>query len=168
MLELYVPGSEADWLRSFRFALELRPRFCETDALGHVSNTVYTEYWEAARLRYFETLGEADDAPKRILAFNHMAVEITTRMMRPCFYDEELRVHARIAALGRTSATFEHALTPAATNEIRAIARIAVVCSADDEHPTPWTAGQRAKLEKFEGRPLQQRTASANFLERCS
>ena len=45
MLALYEPGSEAGWLRSFRFALELRPRFAETDALGHVSNTVYSTYW---------------------------------------------------------------------------------------------------------------------------
>ena len=154
MLELYEPGSEAAWLRSFRFAQELRPRFCETDALGHVSNTVYTAYWELARLRYFEALGEADDAPRRVLAFNHMAVEIATRMMRPCFYDEELLVHARVAALGRSSATFEHALSAAESGEIRAIARIAVVCSADDEHATPWTPGQRAKLEAYEGRTL--------------
>ena len=150
MLELYPAGGEAEWLRSFRFSLEIRPRFCETDALGHVSNTVYTEYWEAARLRYFESIGEADDAPKRILAFNHMAVEITTRMMRPCFYDEELLVHARIAALGRSSATFEHALTTAGGGDVRAIARIAVVSSADDAGPTPWTPGQRAKLGDFE------------------
>jgi acyl-CoA thioester hydrolase len=154
VLELYAPGGEADWLRSFRFALELRPRFCETDALGHVSNTVYTAYWELARLRYFEAIGEADDAPKRILAFNHMAVEIATRMMRPCFYDEELLVHARLASLGRSSATFEHALSAVETGEIRAIGRIAVVSSNDDEHATPWTASQRAKLEAFESRSL--------------
>ena len=154
MLELYAPGGEADWLRSFRFAQELRPRFCETDALGHVSNTVYTEYWELARLRYFESIGEADDAPKRVLAFNHMAVEIATRMMRPCFYDEPLLVHARIVSLGRSSATFEHALSSAESGDVRAIARIVVVCSADDERATPWTPGQRAKLEAFEGRSL--------------
>jgi len=155
LLELYTPGSEAEWLRSFRFAEPVRPRFGETDALGHVSNTVYSAYWELARLRYFETVGEADDAPNRILAFNHMAVEIHTRMMRPCFYDEELLVHARIAALGRSSATFEYALTSAAnTADVRAVARIAVVRSADDVRPSPWTPGQRAKLEKFEGRAL--------------
>ena len=123
MLELYTPGSEAEWLRSFRFAEPVRPRFGETDALGHVSNTVYSAYWELARLRYFETVGEADDAPNRILAFNHMAVEIHTRMMRPCFYDEELLVHARIA-----------------------------IVSSDGERAVPWTPGQRAKLDAFEGR----------------
>jgi acyl-CoA thioester hydrolase len=154
VLTLYPPGGEADWLRSFRFRVDLRPRFCETDALGHVSNTVYARYWELARLRYFETIGEADDAPRRALAFSHMAVEITTRMLRPCFYDEPLLVHARIAALGRSSATFEHAITPPDRDDVRAVARIAVVSSAGEGRAAPWTAGQRAKLEAFEGRAL--------------
>ena len=151
MLTLYESGGEAAWLRSFRFALELRPRFCETDALGHVSNTVYASYWEIARLRYFEALGEAGDSPRRVLAFSHMAVEIATRMLRPCFYDEELLVHARIVAMGRSSITFEHALSAVETEEIRAIARIAVVAS-DGENAIPWTPGQRTKVEAFEGR----------------
>ncbi len=130
MLELYEPGSEAEWLRSFRFALELRPRFCETDALGHVSNTVYTAYWEQARLRYFETIGEADDAPKRILAFNHMAVEIATRMLKPCFYDEELLLHARDRRAGPQQRDVRaRADVRAGTTTVRAIARIAVVAS---------------------------------------
>ncbi|HEY4440620.1 MAG TPA: acyl-CoA thioesterase, partial [Candidatus Elarobacter sp.] len=103
MLELFEPGSEAAWLRSFRFALEVRPRFCETDGLGHVSNTVYTTYWELARLRMLGAIGEADDAPQRAFPFNHLAVEIAFRMMRPCYYDEELLVHARIGSLGRSS-----------------------------------------------------------------
>jgi acyl-CoA thioester hydrolase len=153
VLELYEPGSEAAWLRSFRFALEVRPRFCETDALGHVSNTVYTTYWELARLRYLEAIGEAGDSPKRILAFSHMTVEIATRMLSPCFYDEPLLVHARVASLGRSSMTMEHALSGADNEDVRAIARIVVVAS-NGEHGIPWTRGQRAKLEAFEGREL--------------
>ncbi|GAC1583688.1 MAG: hypothetical protein NVS3B7_19070 [Candidatus Elarobacter sp.] len=153
MLELYVPGSEADWLRSFRFALEVRPRFCEIDGLGHVSNTVYTTYWELGRLRYLAAVGEADDAPKRAFAFNHMAVEIAFRMLQPCYYEEELRVHSRVASLGRSSLTMEHALSAAETAEIRAIARIVIVAS-DGARGVPWTPGQRAKLEAFEGRTL--------------
>jgi acyl-CoA thioester hydrolase len=153
VLQPYEPGAEAAWLASFRFALEVRPRFCETDALGHVSNTVYPTYWELGRLRYLEALGEADDAPRRTLAFNHMAVEITTRMLRPCFFDEELLVHTRVAVLGRSSMTFEHALTAVETEEIRAIGLIVVV-STNGDGAVPWTSGQRAKLEAFEGRVL--------------
>jgi YbgC/YbaW family acyl-CoA thioester hydrolase len=151
LLELYPPGSGAAWLRSFRFALEVRPRFAETDALGHVSNTVYTTYWELARLRYLESVGEAEDAPRRILAFSHMAVEMTTRMLLPCFYDEPLLLHARVVAMGTSSMTFEHALSSAETEEIRAIAQIAVVAS-DGERKIRWTPGQHAKIEAFEGR----------------
>lgn len=150
MLELYVPGSEAEWLRSFRFALEVRPRFCEVDGLGHVSNTVYPTYWELARLRYLAAVGEADDSPVRTFPFNHMAVEIAFRMLAPCFYDEALLVHARVAALGTSSLTMEHALSAAETGAVRAIARIVVVAS-DGDHGIPWTAGQRARLEAFEG-----------------
>jgi len=153
VLELYEPGGEAAWLRSFRFALEVRPRFCETDALGHVSNTVYTTYWELGRLRMFAAIGEADDSPQRTFAFQHMAVEITTRMLRPCFYDEELLVHTRVHSLGRSSMVMEHALSGAETEEIRALARIVVVAS-DGENAIPWTPGQRTKLEAFEGRIL--------------
>ncbi|MBV9439697.1 MAG: acyl-CoA thioesterase [Candidatus Eremiobacteraeota bacterium] len=141
------------WLRSFRFALEVRPRFCETDALGHLSNTVYTTYWELGRLRLFAALGEADDAPQRAFPFSHMAVEIAFRMLAPCFYDEELLIHTRVAALGRSSMTLEHALSAAETESLRAIARIAIV-SSDGERAVPWTRGQRAKLEAHEGRPL--------------
>lgn len=151
MLELYPKGGEADWLRSFRFAVDVRPRFCETDGLGHVSNTVYTTYWELARLQYLAHVGEADDSPKHTFPFNHLAAEITLRLLRPCFYDEPLLVHARMVALGRSSAVMEHAL--AAGDDIRAIARIAFVAS-DGERVIPWTAGQRAKLETFEGREL--------------
>lgn len=150
VLELYVPGSEAEWLRSFRFALEVRPRFCEVDGLGHVSNTVYPTYWELARLRYLAAVGEADDSPVRTFPFNHMAVEIAFRMLAPCFYDEALLVHARVAGLGTSSLTMEHALSAAETGAVRAIARIVVVAS-DGDHGIPWTAGQRARLEAFEG-----------------
>ncbi len=153
MLQPYEAGSEADWLRSFRFALELRPRFAETDALGHVSNTVYATYWELARLRYLETIGEADDAKRQVLAFNHMTAEMTTRMLRPCYYDEQLLVHARVVALGRSSMTMEYALSAVESEEIRAVARIVVVAT-DGEAAVPWTPGQRAKLEAFEGRTL--------------
>jgi acyl-CoA thioester hydrolase len=149
----YESGGEAAWLRSFRFALEVRPRFCETDALGHVSNVIYPTYWELGRLRMFAAIGEADDAPRRTFPFQHMAVEITTRMLRPCFYDEELLVSARVAQLGRTSMVMEHALSSAGNDDIRALGRIVVVAS-DGESAIPWTPGQRAKLEAFEGRVL--------------
>ncbi len=144
-LELYEPGSEAEWLRSFEWSAPIRPRFFETDALGHVSNVFYTAYIEIARLDFFNTLTDPErQAPH--FGFMHNAAEITIRFLRPCFYDEALAVHTRVAALGRSSAILEHALTSEGGTDIRTIARVAIV-AVRGERSAPWSDAQRAILE---------------------
>jgi acyl-CoA thioester hydrolase len=143
-LELYAPGSEAEWLRSFSWSQLLRPRFFETDALGHVSNVFYTAYIEIARLDYFNALSDPDRTPPNF-GFMHNAAEITLRFLRPCYYDEPLDVHSRVATLGRSSAILEHAITSHTGSDIRTIARVAIVCMKDDRSG-PWSDAQRAIL----------------------
>ncbi len=143
-LELFPPGGEAAWLRSFSWSAPIRPRFCETDALGHVSNVSYTAYVEIARLDFFNSL---DDPGRRRphFGFMHNAAEITMRFVRPCFYDEELAIHTRVATLGRSSAILEHAITPRGGDDIRTLARVAIVC-VNDDRSAPWSDAQRAIL----------------------
>jgi acyl-CoA thioesterase FadM len=62
----------------------------------------------------------------------HNAAEITLRFLGPCFYDEPLAVHTRVAALGRSSAVLENAITGDGPGEIRMIARVVVVCMRDE------------------------------------
>jgi acyl-CoA thioester hydrolase len=143
-LELYAPGSEAQWLRSFSWSAPVRPRFFETDALGHVSNVFYTAYIEIARLDFFNSLGDPDREQPNF-GFMHNAVEITLRFVRPCFYDEALEVHARVASLGRSSAILEHAITSQGGSDVRTVARVAIVCMKH-ERSAPWSDGQRAVL----------------------
>ena len=143
-LELYTPGSEAEWLRSFHWSQGIRPRYFETDALGHVSNVFYTAYIEIARLDFFNSLGDPDrELPQ--FGFMHNAVEITMRFVRPCFYNEDLEVHARVANVGRSSAILEHAITSQGDSDIRTVARVAIVCMKD-ARTAPWSDGQRAVL----------------------
>jgi acyl-CoA thioester hydrolase len=143
-LELYTPGSEAEWLRSCVWSAPLRPRFFETDGLGHVSNVFYTAYIELARLDFFNALGDPDrERPN--FGFMHNLAEITLRFVRPCFYDEALEVHARVATLGRSSAVLEHAITSHGGSDIRTIARVAIVCVRNDRS-TPWSDAQRTIL----------------------
>jgi acyl-CoA thioester hydrolase len=143
-LELYAPGSEAQWLRSFAWSQRFRPRFFETDALGHVSNVFYTAYIEIARLDFFNTLDDPDREPPNF-GFMHNAAEITMRFLLPCFYDEALEMHARVASLGRSSAMLEHAITSAGGSDIRTLARVAIVC-VKQHRSAPWSEAQRAIL----------------------
>ena len=149
MLAPYVRGAEAEWLRSFRFEVEVRPRYCEGDGQGHVSNVVYPAYLELSRLQYFKA---ANDPEPGAFAFQHVAAEFHLRYLAACYYDEPLAIRSKLIALGRSSATMDQAIVGAGES-LRAIARVAVVRSVDDRSAS-WTEAQRAAIEAFHGGPL--------------
>jgi acyl-CoA thioester hydrolase len=149
VLTLYEPGNEAAWLASFSFSVEVRPRYCECDGQGHVSNVVYPAYLEFGRLQFFKA---ANDPEPHDFAFQHVTAELHLRYLAACFYDEPLRVASRLARLGGSSAVMEQAIA-GADGSLRAIARMALVRSRDGR-ALPWSDAQRAALERFEGRPL--------------
>ena len=156
MLSLYESGGESAWLASFRFFVEVRPRYCECDGQGHVSNVVYPAYLELSRLQYFKAAGDPETG---LFAFQHVTAELQLRYVGSCAYDEPLRVYSKLAALGRSSATMDQALV-GSDGSVRIIARITVVRSRN-ERTEPWSEGQRAALEVFEGRPLGAAAAPA-------
>jgi len=145
LLELYEAGGESAWLASFAFGVEVRPRYCELDGLGHVSNTVYPAYLEFGRLQYFKAAGDPEPGP---FAFAHVTAELQLRYVAACFYDEPLRIVSKLTALGRSSATMEQAML-GADGSIRALSRVAMVRSTGDR-TSPWSEAQRLALGTFE------------------
>jgi acyl-CoA thioesterase FadM len=145
LLELYAAGEEANWLASFRFGVEVRPRYCEIDGLGHVSNTVYSAYLEFGRLQYFEAAQDPEPGP---FAFAHVTAELHLRYLAPCYYDEPLRIVSKLVMLGRSSATMEQAMV-GSRDTLRATARISVVRLGGLDS-RGWSEAQRAALFAFE------------------
>jgi acyl-CoA thioester hydrolase len=141
VLALFEPGNEAAWLASFSFSVEVRPRYCECDGQGHVSNVVYAEYLELGRLQFFKA---ATDPEPHAFAFQHVTAEFHLRYIAACFYDEVLSVRSKLTALGRSSATMDQAIV-GADGSLRAIARVIVVRSQGDG-TLPWTDAQRERL----------------------
>ena len=112
-----------------------RVRFRDCDAMGHVNNAVYLTYLEQARFNHWRVSGIAkralnsapasdagvpDDVPGVILA----RVEIDYR--RPAKYGDLLRIDIGIAAIGRTSFTYEYEIRDA-SNALIATARTVIV-----------------------------------------
>ena len=148
MLTLFEPGQEKAWLDSFKFSVDVKPRYCECDGLGHVSNTVYPEYLEFSRLQYLIAAGDPEPGP---FAFAHVTGNFEVRYLAPCFYDETLRVMSKLVSLGRSSATMEQAIVGGkGSTDLRAIAR-AIFVRIDGDKTAPWTAAQREALERFAG-----------------
>ena len=149
MLSLYEPGNEAAWLASFRFSVEVRPRYCECDGQGHVSNVVYPAYLELSRLQFFRAA--RDPEPVLSFAFRHVTAELQLRYLAACYYDEPLRVASKLATLGRSSATLDQAVA-GTDGTLRAIARMIVVrANPSGEGGAPWSPAQRRALAAFTG-----------------
>ncbi|MBV8601323.1 MAG: acyl-CoA thioesterase [Candidatus Eremiobacteraeota bacterium] len=145
MLDLYERGREREWLATFRFYVDLVPRYCELDGLSHVSNTVYPEYLELSRLQYFKAAGDPEKGP---YAFTHVVAELRLRYVAAAYYDEPLRVFSKLVRLGRSSATMHQAIVGAA-GDVRAVSEVAVVRSYG-EQALPWSDAQRLALFAFE------------------
>jgi acyl-CoA thioester hydrolase len=105
------------------FTHRIEVRFRDCDPLGHVNNAVYLTYLEQARLVQWRTLwpfgglrdmndsergdGNVRDAPGVILA----RAEIDYN--RPARYGDLLEVRIGLAAIGRTSFTYEYEIVDA-------------------------------------------------------
>ena len=109
------------------FSHQLEVRFRDCDAMGHVNNAVYLTYLEEARFHHWRASGVAkralnsapasdagvpDDVPGVILA----RVEIDYR--RPAKYGDLLRIDIGVAAIGRTSFTYEYEIVDVPTGRL--------------------------------------------------
>jgi acyl-CoA thioester hydrolase len=99
------------------FSYQLEVRFRDCDPMGHVNNAVYLTYLEQARFNHWRACGiakaaiaspappdagMAEDVPGVIVA----RVEIDYR--RAAKFGDVLRIDVGVAAIGRTSFTYEY------------------------------------------------------------
>src|SRR5205814_3696006 len=81
--------------------------FSDTDAQGIVYYGRYLPYFDLARVEY---LRELDLLHPEVLAGEEFVMRACSiEYLAPAVFDDEIDVYVRLARLGRTSATFEHA-----------------------------------------------------------
>lgn len=76
----------------------ITPRFCETDALGHINNVSYAAWLEQGRMRYFMTHLDKDRNP-------FMMVKIEINYRNESFHGTDVEVHTFLSRLGNSSLT---------------------------------------------------------------
>ena len=125
------------------FSHQLEVRFRDCDPMGHVNNAVYLTYLEQARFFHWRASGlvelargsesggaggapapAPDDVPADVPGVILARVEIDYR--RPAKYGDRLRIDVGIAAIGRTSFTYEYEIRDAA-GQLVAAARTVIV-----------------------------------------
>jgi acyl-CoA thioester hydrolase len=148
-LELGQPTSRKP---PFKYSAFARVSFSDTDAQGVVYYGRYMPYFDLSRTEYFRHLGIAAGGAMIGLAMRAMEVEY----LAPARFDDTIEVFVRIARIGRTSVTFEHAAYRVEDDLLLATARqVNVHLDLAERRPLSLPDQHRAAIAAFEGADLE-------------
>jgi acyl-CoA thioester hydrolase len=140
---LSVPG--------FRVTHELRPRFRDTDAMGHINNAVYVTYIEVARQEYWRAFTREQDYRPVPFILAHVSIDFRSEAL----VRELLVLAIRCGSIGTKSFTFEYQIREASSDRLVVEASSVQVCyDYEAKHSITVPDELRQRLEAFEGRPL--------------
>lgn len=135
----------------FRFSLPIQVRFNDVDIMGHVSNTVYQNYYDAGKMDYFDNL--LDGLNYRELGVVGASIRID--YLRPIFMKDNIYVETRISVLGVKSFTMEHRLVNMVTGELLSTCTAVIVCyDAIQKKSIPMPEVWRQNIINHEGKQL--------------
>jgi acyl-CoA thioester hydrolase len=135
----------------------LRPRFRDTDAMGHINNAVYVTYLEVARQEYWRAFRGEDDYRAVPFILAHVTIDFRSE----AHMDEELELCIRCSHVSTRSFGFDYAVRAAKGGRLVAEAHTVQVCyDYAKKRSMPCPDELRARLEAFEGRPLAREVRS--------
>ena len=137
--------------RPWTVTAPLRPRFRDTDAMGHINNAVYVTYIEVARQEYWRAF--KGDHNYRVVPFIFARVEMDFRS--EALMHELLELRIRCSWVGTKSFAFEYEIREATTQRLVVEANsVQVFYDYAAKQSIPCPPEMRAHLEACEGRSL--------------
>jgi acyl-CoA thioester hydrolase len=146
--------SEPNWT----LVAPLRPRFRDTDAMGHINNAVYVTYLEVARQEYWRAFRKHEDY--RVVPFILARVEVD--FVSEALMRETLELCIRCSYIGGKSFGFDYEIREHETQRLVVRGRsVQVFYDYAAKRSLPCPPEMRASLEAFEGRPLGREGGAA-------
>lgn len=134
----------------FKVYTKIQIRFNDIDGLGHVNNSVYSQYFDQGRMAYFNTLnnGKPVDWHEARL----IIASTQTDFLQPIFLDEQVEVQTTIYKLGNKSLKMFQQLVDSSTGAVKATCKSVMVGFNPETNeaitlPDKW----RKAIEGFEG-----------------
>ena len=139
----------------FKFSATTRVAFSDTDAQGIVYYGRYLPYFDLARVEYHRELGLLHmEIGGGGLEFVMRACSI--EYFAPAVFDDVVEVYARLARIGRTSATWEFAAYRAKDDVLMVTAnQTAVLVDLDERKAVPIPQEYRDAIRAIEGDDLE-------------
>jgi acyl-CoA thioester hydrolase len=128
------------------FVHRLDVRFRDCDPLGHVNNAVYLTYLEQTRLHCWRALWGFGEAGSTVPGVIMARAEIDYR--HPAQYGQTLEVRMSVAALGRTSFTYDYEIVDEQGHLVAAARTVQVMYDYQAARPVPIPDDIRQKMQK--------------------
>ncbi len=108
----------------FKDILPIQVRFSDVDMMGHVSNTIYQNYYDSGKVHYFDkVLPDLD-----YVNIGVVGASIKIDYLKPIYMKTRILVETRVAVLGHKSLTIEHCLVEESTGELLSTCSAVLVC----------------------------------------
>ncbi|MGH7741480.1 MAG: acyl-CoA thioesterase [Candidatus Eiseniibacteriota bacterium] len=141
----------------FRVSHELRPRFRDTDAMGHINNAVYVTYIEVSRQEYWRAFSREQDYRRVPFILAHVTIDFRSEAL----VQELLELGIRCGGIGTKSFSFEYQIREATSHRLVVEASSVQVCyDYQTKRSVSVPPELRAQLEAFEGRSLARPPSS--------
>ncbi len=135
----------------------LKPRFRDTDAMGHINNAVYVTYLEVARQEYWRAFKQDDNY--RVVPFILAHVDVDFRS--EALMHETLELCIRCSYVGHKSFGFDYAIRELTSGRLVVSAKsVQVFYDYAAKTSVPCPDDMRGRLETFEGRSLTREVRS--------
>ena len=97
-------------MEGFRFSIDVRVRFAETDAQAIAHHSNYLVWFEAARVAYLEEYAGGYQSI-RDRGLESLVLEAKVRYRQPARFDDRLAIHTRVGELKGARFRFDYAVT---------------------------------------------------------
>lgn len=114
------------------FSVDIKPRFRDTDSLGHVNNAVYLTYLEFARTEWFLDIFPIDV----IEDFNFIIARAEMDYILPVFLKSNITVKMWVSRVGNKSWDFSYTIEDSENGSIHARAKTVQVVFDYKENKT--------------------------------
>jgi len=108
----------------YRYLVPIQVRFNDVDIMGHVSNTVYQNYYDAGKMDYFDHVMPDLD----YMDLGIVGASIKIDYLLPIYMRYKIDVETRISILGHKSFTMDHRLMNMETGELLSTCTAVIVC----------------------------------------
>lgn len=137
-------------MEQYKHSIPVQLRFNDTDALGHVNNSVYLSFYDLGKTAYFEAIKKGKTPQKEV---DIVVAHIDVDFISPVFLTDEIAVQTRVETIGNKSFSLKQRIIDTKNGQEKCVCRTIMVGFDFQNNCTkPISDKWRQSIEEYEER----------------